>query len=75
MTQTQLTHINSRNDAVQLAHHIVYDLNRPDYHPDDPFGVETIDNLVNEAFEVCGDDIYQIFHEQCVNYIKKAQAN
>lgn len=69
MTQTPLTHINNRNDAVQLAHHIVYGLNRPDYHPDDPFGVEAIDNLVNEAFEVCGDSIYQIFIEQSTNYL------
>ena len=68
-----ITHIKNINDVVWLAHHIVYDLNRPDYHPDDLFGVDTIDNLVNEAFEVCGDDIYQIFHEQCVNYMKNLQ--
>ena len=34
-------------DADNLAHHIVVDLHRPDYHPDDCFGDEVIDCLVD----------------------------
>lgn len=62
-------------DADNLAHHIVVDLHRPDYHPDDCFGDEVIDCLVDEAFDVCGDELYGIFHSECMGYLKREMTN
>ena len=42
MKQITLSQITSSADAMLLAHHIVYDLHRPDYHPDDCFGITAI---------------------------------
>lgn len=34
--------VKTNADVRQLAHYIVYSLQRPDYHPDDHFGVAAI---------------------------------
>lgn len=73
MKQFSLSQITSVADATQLAHHIVYDLHHPDYHPDDCFGITAMDQLVDEAFDVCGEDLYRIFLEECYAYLKQAR--
>ena len=73
MKQITLSQITSSADAMLLAHHIVYDLHRPDYHPDDFFGTAAIDRLVDEAFEVCGDAVCGIFEEECFAYLNNSR--
>lgn len=71
---TNLKHVTTPADAIMLAHHIVHTLHRPDYHPDDIFGIAEIDRLVDEAFDVCeqhGEDIYEIFYNILMSEIKK----
>lgn len=73
MKQFTLSKITSPADARQLAHHIVYDLHRPDYHPDDCFGITAMGQLVDEAFDVCGDEVYGIFEEECLAYLNNSR--
>ena len=72
---TQDSHITTAEEVTDFFRHIVYDLNI-NFHPDDDFkeyvsmetGERMIDNvqaslynrLMDEAFEVCGDAVYEI---------------
>ena len=73
MKQIALSQITSTADVSLLVRHIVYDLHRPDYHPDDCLGIAAIDRLVDEAFEVCGDEVYAIFEEECLAYLNNSR--
>lgn len=73
MKQFTLSQITGDADATQLVHHIVYDLHRPDYHPDDCFGIIAMDQLMDGAFDVCGEGVYRIFGDECYEYLKQAR--
>lgn len=65
--------ITNSADITLLARYIVFNLHRPDYHPDDYLGIAAIDRLVDEAFEVCGDEVYGIFEEECLAYLNNSR--
>ena len=72
---TQESHITSVEEVKDFFSHIVYDLDI-NFHPDDVFkdyanyanGERTMDDeqaelynrLMDEAFDVCGEDVYEI---------------
>ena len=72
---TQDSHITTVEEVKNFFYHIVYDLNI-NFHPDDDFkdyvnyevGERTMDDeqaelynrLMDEAFEVCGEDVYEM---------------
>jgi len=75
---TQDSHITNTEEVKSFFHHIVYDLGI-NFHPDDDFkdyvscetNVRTMDDeqaelynrLMDEAFDVCGDEVYEIGSE------------
>lgn len=73
MKQFENFPITNSADITLLARYIVYDLHRPDYHPDDYLGIAAIDRLVDEAFGVCGDEVYAIFEEECLAYLNNSR--
>jgi len=72
---TSSTHITTAEEVKRFFRHIVYDLDI-NFHPDDDFreyvnhetGGRTMDDeqaalynrLMDEAFDVCGDEVYEI---------------
>lgn len=72
------SHITTREEVSLFFRHIVFDLNI-NFHPDDDFrdyvnqetDIRTMDDdtaelynrLMNEAFEVCGDEVYEIGYD------------
>ena len=73
MKQFENFPITNSADITILARYIVYDLHRPGYHPDDCLGIAAIDRLVDEAFKVCGDEVYAIFEEECLAYLNNSR--
>ena len=72
---SQESHITTLEEVKDFFNHIVYDLDI-NFHPDDDFknyvsyetGIRTMDDeqaelynrLMDESFEVCGDEVYEI---------------
>ena len=72
---SQDSHITTAEEVKSFFHHIVYDLGI-NFHPDDDFknyvcyktGERTMDDkqaelynrLMDEAFDVCGEEVYEI---------------
>ena len=82
---SQDSHITSAEEVKSFFRHIVYDLGI-NFHPDDDFkdyvsnkaGERTMDNeqaelynrLIDEAFEVCGEEVYEIGGDLLISEIK-----
>ena len=83
MVYSSETHITTIADVKAFFHHIVFDMDNLDFHPDDKFrGNEKLtvleaanyDRLMTECFavcETCGQDIYQIGMTELRNYMVK----